>query len=265
MLFIPNHNANGETRFVVSILDDYQAETVPVAVDILVLPINDPPAFVYITQQYVYMTDVNASAFIISGKVNDTDFVFGKSMRLTLSVPNGTGEFVLPQLNAPCEVSDNGTTLSCEALINQVNSWFGNGLEFIPDDVTEHINLTLAIDDLGNIDKDLNPNITYAWLDLNRTLTADNIATVAPASTDSTLLIAAPIAGLLAGALIVAAVWWFRGKQAAGKVDAYFDRMALEMEGTTQSSPLYQGATRGGESVLYKDKSSAGLKPDVHS
>ena len=256
MLFVPDPNLNGKTRFIVSIQDDFQAESVPVPVEIVVLPINDPPQFDKLNGELGYDIALNSSIYTITGKVSDIDFKFGKRMELTISAENQTsGVFAEPPATAPCQLTNENRTLICNALITELNSWFAAGFIFVPAETAETANITLIINDLGNIDKFLIPNATYAELDFNRTIGSALTATAAPAS-DNTALIAAPIAGLLGGIGIVALVWFLRAKKSGAAVDSYFARLALDMEGTTNTSPLYQGAAKGGESALYEAKKS---------
>lgn len=69
---------------------------------------------------------------------------------------------------------------------------------------------------------------------------------------DNSLLIAGPVAGLLAGMLIAVGIWRLKSNSAAKAVDTYFDNFAINMDGSSQNSPIYEGATTGGESALYR-------------
>ena len=102
-----------------------------------------------------------------------------------------------PASASPCTWQDDGYTIVCEGLINSVNSWFASGFRVIPKEGVTDVNVSFILDDLGNVDKDLNPNITYASLSLNRTI--EELLATKPVVADNTALIAAPIAGLLAG------------------------------------------------------------------
>jgi hypothetical protein len=257
MLFIPDPNINGRTRFLILATDDYKAPSNAEEVHITVLEINDPPQFASRKGEVVYNGTSDTSYFLITGRVTDIDFLFGKRMLLTITANNATNMSVFadPPANSPCDVSDDGWTLTCQALNTEINSWFFNGFTFLPGADIESINFTLTISDLGNVDKWLIVNTTETWLFVNRTLAAGSLTGAVKAPTDNTALIVAPIAGLLAGVGIVALVWVFRGRKAAAEVDSYFERMALDMEGATNTSPLYKQAAKGGESALYKGSS----------
>jgi len=256
MLFIPDPNANGETRFVIEVLDDYNAPSSPVIVDLTVLPINDPPKFDKLRYYTTTAYNVTDGSFVIDGQVSDIDFKFLLPVNLTVSVVslNGTdlGNFSLPP-NAPCNMSDDLKSFSCQAMITQINSFLAGGFDFLPAVGMDYINISFTLNDLGNIDKNQTPNVTYAWIVLNRTIAVASLQTKT-AAINNTLLIVAPIAGLLAAIGIVALLFFFRGRKAASAVDDYFDRMALEMDGSVNASPLYEAAAKGGESVLYKAK-----------
>jgi len=250
MVFIPNPNLNGQTRFLVAVMDDYAARSTPVVVDLLIYPINDPPKFDELEAEFVYEAATNETYFRVFGTTSDIDFKFGKHVRLTVTVADLNATLGEPASASPCTWQDDGYTIVCEGLINSVNSWFASGFRVIPKEGVTDVNVSFILDDLGNVDKDLNPNITYASLSLNRTI--EELLATKPVVADNTALIAAPIAGLLAGLVIMGLVWWFRANSTKDAVDAYFQRAALNLEGSANTSPLYKGAATGGESVLYQ-------------
>jgi hypothetical protein len=254
MLFIPDPNVNGVTKFLVAVEDDYNAQSTPVLVEVTVLPINDPPSFDRVDQRLSTAFNVTDGSFVIDGHVSDIDFKYGRMVALTIFVDNNeTGNFSLPD-DAPCNITEDLTNFTCVALITEINSWFFVGFDFIPADGVDFINVTLWLNDLGNVDKDNNPNSTEARITLNRTLALASLSGVQKPPVDNTLLIVAPIAGLI-GACAIAGLLFFFRRRATHAVDDYFDRMALAMDGSVNASPLYEGAAKGGESVLYKGNS----------
>jgi len=258
MLFVPAPDANGVTRFLIEVLDDYNAPSNPVVVELTVLPINDPPKFDRLDFHLSTSFNVSGGSFVIEGQVSDIDFKFGHEVALTITVLTSSnasadaGNFSLPA-GTPCNISTDAKTVECQAMITDINFWFAAGLDFLPGAGLDNVTILLSLDDLGNIDKWNRPDTTNATIVLNHTL-PEALQTKTIAAVNNTLLIVAPIAGLLAAIGIVALLFFFRGRKAASAVDDYFDRMALEMDGSVNASPLYEAAAKGGESVLYKSK-----------
>jgi len=268
-VFIPTANSNGKIRLLVSVIDDYFASSQRQVVEINVLPINDPPAFALV--EYQVVKDKNGTdVFVIGSKVNDTDFKFGRTMEVTYTIvaPDGTravagGHFELPKASAAgnkanCTVASDGFSITCTEKIEKLNKDLADGIYLIPDEGVSDLQVNLKVNDLGNIDKlnrSLSSNFTFT---INRNVTA--LVTVATPATDNVALIAAPIAGVLAGALIAGIIFALRRKAAKAAVENYFDKFALGMEGMTQASPLYVEAKKGGESPIYKNSSSVSAR-----
>ena len=151
---------------------------------------------------------------------------------------------------APCVVAADGLSITCNSKIEKLNPWLRAGVVLVPDLGVEVVTIGLYVNDLGNIDKLNRPR------DANETLVfqlpaAALVASVVP-TTNNVALIAAPIAGLIAGALIAGLIFFIKRKSAKAAVESYFDNFALGMEGATNSSPLYVEAKKGGESPIYQ-------------
>jgi len=266
LLLVPEHNLNGDVRLLFSVLDDYNAESDTIPDYTTVRPVNDFPSFDKLDGTFSLATNKrdisdNSAAspsvavvqdrIIVTGQVSDIDFKVGHSVILQIINYPQVGNFSKDQGLDTCVVSDDNSTVTCVALITDINSFFAAGFEFYPSDLNvQDFNFTLACNDTGNIDWQNIPNTTYATLQMNRSAVAA-LVTKGPAADNTVAFIIAPIAALLAAALVAALIFLFR-KNAAAKVQDYFDRMALDMAGSANSSPLYQGASKGGESPLYK-------------
>jgi len=260
-VFVPAPNVNGQVRLLLEVVDDQFAPSQRAVVIIDVLPINDPPAFQLV--EYEVVKDKNGTElFLLGTKVNDTDFKFGREMIVTYTIVNADnttalagGFWLLPEKSsagkvAPCVVSADGFQITCREKIEKLNPWLTNGIELAPDDGVSQLYILLNVSDIGNIDK-LNRTLdTQLRILLDRNVTA--LVVVADATTNNVALIAAPIAGVLAGALIAALIFLIKRKQAKAAVENYFDKFALGMEGMTHASPLYVESKKGGESPLYK-------------
>jgi len=265
IVFVPAPNSNGKIRVLVQVVDDGFAFSQRQVVEINVLPINDPPAFQLV--EYEVVKDKNGSdVFIIGTMVNDTDFKFGRTMEVTYTIvsPDGErafagGHFDLPSSSdkgskANCTVASDGLSITCTDKIEKLNKDLSDGIYLVPDEGVSDLQIKLVVNDLGNIDKLNRPLNASITIDLHNNVTA--LVVVAAPTTDNVALIAAPIAGVLAGALIAGIIFALRQKAAKAAVENYFDKFALGMEGMTQASPLYVEAKKGGESPIYKNSSS---------
>jgi len=112
----------------------------------------------------------------------------------------------------------------------------------------------LFVNDLGNVDKNMTVNITYADIGLEIEGDASSLVTNSAKTTDNVALIAGPISGLFLGAMIMFAVFFLVRRRAHAKIEEYFDRFALGVDGAVNTSPLYQSAKHGGENALYEGK-----------
>jgi hypothetical protein len=224
-------------------MDDSYATSAQEVVRVEILPINDEPAINDLTSG---RTSEDPSIVFITGSVSDIDFLVGRRMQLNATITDGEGAF-LEDVDEQCFLSADGTLVSCTADISDINHIFGRGLLLEP---ATSLTVTLVLNDLGNIDKNDAPLETVAEVSIVVD-EAGMIVTTNPDKGDNSLLIAGPVAGLLAGLLIAAGIWRLKSNSAAKAVDSYFDNFALNMDGSTQTSPIYQGATTGGESALY--------------
>jgi len=172
--------------------------------------------------------------------------------------PDRAGWFVMPATSAlgevpPCILAEDRLSISCEVLIQNLNLWLENGIDLhFEAGVSGQVEVELNVNDLGNIDyRDPPPPLnTSVWIREDVAASALGAATKPVA--DNIALIAAPIAGLLAGALLAGLIFAIRRNKQAEAVENYFDRFAIGMEGVSNASPLYEGATIGGESPIYK-------------
>jgi len=172
--------------------------------------------------------------------------------------PDRRGWFVLPQTSGagdppPCVVSDDGLSITCEELIEVLNPWLLNGIDLVFDSsVSGQVEVELNVNDLGNIDyRDPPPPLnTSRWI--REQIAAASLGAATKPANNNIALIAAPIAGLLAGALLAGLIFAIRKNKQKEAVENYFDRFAIGMEGVSNASPLYEGATIGGESPIYK-------------
>jgi len=267
-IFLPNLDQNGDNRLLLRVVDDQLAPSQSVVLEIRVLPINDYPWFT-VANASLGANNNGTDVFDIISEVTDIrDYKFGHTVSIvyTVVVPDGGdasvvgGQFYLPPTSAagvvpPCVVAPNGLSINCTDKIEKVNSWLKAGIPLEPyDGVTEMI-VFLNVSDHGAIDK-LNRSLdNNATLYLNRTV--DGLTSVAVTPSNNVALIAAPIAGVLAGALIAGLIFAIRRKQAKAAVENYFDKFALGVEGMTHASPLYVEAKKGGESPIYKSTADA--------
>jgi hypothetical protein len=275
-VFIPDADQNGLVRLLISVVDDYYADSQKEIVEIRVRPINDYPWFVQVNGTTISFhdpqSDATVDAFEVLAEVADLrDYKFGKVVTISYYAivpegadPTAVGTWVVPAnsasgLQAPCVVSNNGLNLTCTDKIEKLNSWTKNvHVVFIPGDSVDDLAVYINVNDQGAIDylnRSLDANAT---LHLSRT--AAELITSAADPTNNVALIAAPIAGLIAGAIIAGLIFAIRRKQAKAAVENYFDKFALGVEGMTNASPLYVEAKKGGESPLYKSTNDQPLK-----
>jgi hypothetical protein len=151
----------------------------------------------------------------------------------------------------PCTLAADMKSINCNHLVEKVDPWIKGGIALVLQEGVQTAHIELNVNDLGNIDKnpgqDLNTSVC-----ITIQVPLGQLVGAAKAPTNNVALIAAPIAGLLAGAIIAGLIFAIRRKQAKAAVENYFDRFALGMEGATNTSPLYEGATKGGESPIYR-------------
>jgi hypothetical protein len=284
-LFIPDPNVNGITRLLLQAVDAALASSNKEVVEITVWPINDPPAFEK-APNYTIGFDANTTQDVatIVSDVMDIDFLFGYNLSvtytliLTASSANGTsngtngngngnngtvdviqglpdGFFRLPLTSplgegTPCTLSDDNRSINCNHLVERVDPWLKRGLDLFLGVGVQYAVVELNVNDLGNIDKSPNQDLNVTTFLYIETAAGAILGT---AKKDNNLaLIIAPILGLLAGIVIAALVFFFRRNSSKAAVEAYFDRFALGMEGASNTSPLYEGASKGGESPIYR-------------
>jgi len=262
-VFVPNRYANGDVRELLEVLDDKLAPSQQVVVEIDVLPINDEPFFTLTTASLAALPGAsgsnNVTAIVVESTISDIhDYAYGHALNVTywINATDGNGgTWVMPSpsssgVKAPCNISADGLNISCSTLIEKLNSWLKDGIFLIPNSNASSITIFMNVNDLGNIDKWNRPLAT------NKTLViifGSNAITVANGpNTSNTTLIAAAIAGLIAGALIAAVVFYLKRKNAKAAIDSYFDKFALGVDGASQTSPLYVPGTKGGENRIYK-------------
>jgi hypothetical protein len=286
-VFVPDPNANGVARLLLQATDPHYGTSSREIVEITVRPINDPPDFVTANATLGTVSGTGRDKWTIISEVFDIDFFFGYTVNVTYTLheasstpyTNATvakreigqsttdepveklGWFVMPQSTAaggspPCILADDNLSITCQDLIEDVNGWLKAGITLEFDErVVGRIIVELNVNDLGNIDYRVPPPPLNTSVLLIDHLEGDNLAAATKPAGNNIALIAAPIAGLLAGALIAGLIFAIRKNQAKAAVENYFDRFALGMEGATNTSPLYEGATKGGESPIYKGSS----------
>jgi len=138
----------------------------------------------------------------------------------------------------------NATALWCLSSITQMPSWFS--IIFynfsIPNASTAGPpirSIVLVINDLNNVDYRPGHNLTdTVVLNVSAPATSSSISVSSSPSGNNSTLIGAAIGGALAGALVFALVFWLRPKNQSSAIDDYFDRMAIDLSGTAQDSPL---------------------------
>jgi len=285
-LFVPDPNVNGKNRLVIEGHDPHFASTVPSVVEITVLPVNDPPYFVGFGNGTVQQNDTYAVTngtyddhghiyhkWDIYSRVGDFDFFYNHVVRITFCVRVADGVnsnaannhqpdawFVLPLSTTaggapPCNLTDSDRCITCQDLIEELDGWQKAAFTLVfNDSVSGDVSVELNVNDNGNIDYRYPPPPLNTSVWLNGSLTAQALVAATKPANNNIALIAAPIAGLIAGALIAGLIFAIRKNQKAA-VENYFDRFALGMEGASNSSPLYEGATKGGESPIYKGSS----------
>jgi hypothetical protein len=274
-LFIPNGNVTGVSKLLLEVRDPHLAESAKFIAEITVLPINDPPYFTIANATKQAVANTSRFEWIIVGRVEDVDFRYGENVTVTYTLHwaspfvMGTDPatdddlqawFVMPASteaggDPPCVLGANARSITCTSLIEEVNGWLRAGITLEFNETVHQISVEMNVNDLGNIDYHIPPPPlnTSKWL--NGTLEASALTAATKAATSNVALIAAPIAGLLAGAIIAGLIFAIRKNKAKAAVENYFDRFALGMEGATNTSPLYEGATKGGESPIYKSSS----------
>jgi hypothetical protein len=166
--------------------------------------------------------------------------------------------------NTPCRLAEDELSISCTTYINKIADWVSLVryvvVEFEaedPEDVDQMRTLTIVVDDLNNVDHRPDQNL-YDTVVLEVPVIAkvneySGISTEGNEPEDNSFLIGAGIGGAFLGLLLIAAVAYFK-RDSGDDVTKYFDKFSLEMDGTTQESPIYEGATTGGESVIYQSK-----------
>jgi len=278
-IFIPKPNQNGKARLLIQVVDPEYATSAKVAVEILVNPINDPPYFTEFESTLGKAFNSSLDEVTITSEVDDIDFSFGYNLSVTYTLlalthasgntTNVTkreigqegqdwatlGHFEYPaQANAsgfPCVIADDRLSINCNDKVERVNSWLRLGLPLVFEAGVTSALVELNVDDLGNIDKTPNRPLNASEF-LQIEIPASSLGATIKPPTDNLALIIAPIAGLLAGAIIAGVIFALRRNQAKAAVENYFDKFALAMEGQSNTSPLYQGATKGGESPIYR-------------
>jgi len=281
-VFVPKPNANGIVRLLIQGIDPQYAASLREIVEIVVRPINDPPKFDIANKTGGKFGNTTLDMWYIVSQVSDIDFKFGKLMNVTYclrkadtAAANGNGngngnnddppagQFQMPPETvsgekAPCILQENDRCISCLDKIEKLNTWLKNGIVLVFElGVVGDVEVELNVNDLGNIDyrqNDMDVALNVSVF-LRDPLVADSLAAATKPATNNIALIAAPIAGLLAGALIAGLIFAIRRNQAKAAVESYFDRFALGVDGATNSSPLYEGAAKGGSSPIYKGSS----------
>jgi len=265
-VFVPLLDQNGINRLLLQVVDDFGAPSQTVVLEIRVLPINDRPWF--INANATLSSGKNGTdVFTITSEVTDIrDYKFGRVVEVSYTVITAGadpadvgGTFIQPGKStngkdSPCVVSNDALSIKCTDKIEKVNSWLRTGIDMVPFDAVTEMRILLKIDDLGAIDKlnrSLDNNLTLL---LNRT--ADGLIAQTTPPADNTAFIVAPIAGVLAGAIIAGIIFAIRNKKAKAAVESYFDKFALGVEGMTHASPLYVEAKKGAESPLYKSSNN---------
>jgi hypothetical protein len=281
-LFVPDPNVNGVARLLLQAVDADFAASAREIVEIVVLPINDAPFFERHNFTLGKVDNSTQDVATILSDVKDIDFMFGYNLSVTYTLirtsgnsgnGNNTGDnlkrqgnnngnvetlgrFVLPSDSPtgdkpPCTLSADEKQINCNHLVEKVDPWLKGGIALVLQEGVQSARVELNVNDLGNIDKNPNQDLnTSVFIDIIIPL-GQLVGSVKPPG-NNIALIAAPIAGLLAGAIIAGLIFAFRRKQAKAAVESYFDRFALGMEGATNTSPLYEGATKGGESPIYR-------------
>jgi len=278
-VFVPKPNVNGIARLLIQAVDPSYAASAREIVEITVLPINDPPAFAHYNFSLGKVDNSSQDKVTLFSDVTDIDFIFGYNLSVTYTLlftaggnansdgngnsntsqPNGPealGYFELPPNSPtgdvpPCTLSDDLKSITCNHLIEKVNPWIKGGIVLVLQEGVQNARIELFVNDLGNIDKNPGQDKNASVI-IDVVVPLGNLVGAAKPPTNNVALIAAPIAGLLAGAIIAGLIFAIKRKQAKANVESYFDRFALGMEGATNSSPLYQGATKGGESPIYR-------------
>jgi len=251
---VPAPNATLDVRLLLRVEDDWHDYSQAKVAQIDVLPINDPPYFdEEKTSVTIGLDNQGELTFRVHTSVHDWDFPFGFNVTLTVTAVNSTdGYFVLQNEYATdCDLVGE-VTIICTGRIERISSIATNGFLFYPNSSVV-VMFDLEVNDNGNEDK------WYRPLAANITLVAEKEVESLVGTTktqDNTVLIVAPIAGLLAGVGIAALIFIIRGRKSQKDVESYFDHFALGLEGVTNASPLYVEAKKGGESPLYTHAAS---------
>jgi len=273
----PNLNGDSALTFIVILIPSTGAQNLTVPFTINVLPINDPPDFA----MYSSSGNSNGQVSIVSD-VKDIDFLIGYNLSVTYTLVRTTGEnltsnggnsslkrnqnvedtadgyFIIPDSSAlgdvpPCTVSDDKKSINCNDLIEQVNPWLNSGINLVLGNGVMSAYIELNVNDLGNIGagQDLNTSV-FVVIDVPLGF----IAGAAKPMSNNLAFILAPVAGLLAGLIIAGLLFAFRRRLANTQAASYFaDYCTPGSDGSVNTSPIYEEATTGGESAIYKPPS----------
>jgi hypothetical protein len=269
----PDENVHGRTNMAFVVEDDepLRSNIEPIRIDIR--PINDAPVLeAKLVPRNKVETEVDGQVVGVSvTSLTDPDFLAFKEVKITITDDSGNGRFALENFdlspesedlaNTPCRLAEDELSISCTTYINKIADWVSLVryvvVEFEaedPEDVDQMRTLTIVVDDLNNVDHRPDQNL-YDTVVLEVPVIAkvneySGISTEGNEPEDNSFLIGAGIGGAFLGLLLIAAVAYFK-RDSGDDVTKYFDKFSLEMDGTTQESPIYEGATTGGESALY--------------
>jgi len=269
--YIPAPNANGYTKIIFIIYDNYLAPSSYATVRIWIRPINDPPHF-EVTVTEIPPQNINSSSDLENGpyafkfqQVHDIDFYDDP---ITFSATSSSGLFYFagnnPHAQSSCKSSNTlyNSSITCNLYFQQFLG-FINQLTLSPEwdtssvivpNTTLSIYVTLLLNDLGNVDyrgaaynlsclRELNISKTFSPV-----LTA--IVSEKPAATSFATVGAAVGIGI---AIIAAVVVAFSLTKQKEQAETELARMLSNFTSAGDNvSPLYEPATVTVHSAVFR-------------
>eukprot|EP01123_Difflugia_compressa_P010605 TRINITY_DN3926_c0_g2_i1.p1 TRINITY_DN3926_c0_g2~~TRINITY_DN3926_c0_g2_i1.p1 ORF type:complete len:799 (-),score=133.86 TRINITY_DN3926_c0_g2_i1:68-2299(-) len=281
--FVPKPNANGDSRYIFAVYDDYQLLSNSSSVPISVREINDPPTFtarVFHSPEHTLTPASRPYAVsVMNGQTTtivDIDF-YDKEMNMTITanfgyfeVTGGGNSKNSKNTKVTCENKDNHVI--CIGNRVSLSSFISNNILYLPHwttapfdppttnrNLTYYRNITFSLNDLGNIDyRGLVASLTTTQtVTISIPLSGVDDGLIAGSTSSSTAMSIAVGIGLLVAILLgILAALFFRKSRDA--VDTYLaDFLSNSAAEGVNQSPFYTPATRVVQSRLYATSANA--------
>jgi hypothetical protein len=251
----PAHNANGNGAIVFLVFDELNDASPLARFKFTVLAVNDAPELTVLESSQEF--DNGAVGFVITA--SDIDTQFGE-VSLTASDPAGFGSFSLagrnissePTTSVPCFQPDT-RSITCSVGIRSLPGWF-NVVRYTRTNPADFSTVYFTLNDLNNVDyrpaHNLTANVSLFIAPLSNSSFLSDVRVSSSSSTS--ILIGGIIAGVIAASLLAGLLIGCRSQRAKINVEEYFDQFALDLEGHSNASKIYEPGVVGGSSAIYQ-------------